>query len=182
MPLFQVDVQKTFLGQFWTNRYFVTADTLAEAHGSATIFIAGEQAIHTSNVHIVKVRTATPSAIDTSFLTLVVNVAGTLSSPGNGLPLFNVVRVDWPAGEGRPSRKFYRCLLGTDDVASAFQWDTAVLASIESALTDMRADLSAAGTPLVDPDSEILGLPVPQLNIAMRQLRRGTRRQTEPII
>ena len=182
MPRFQVDVQKTFFGHFWTNRYFVTADTLAEAHSAATIFIAGEQAIHTSNVHIVKVRTAVPGAVDDTFLTEIVNVAGTLSTSGNGLPLFNVVRVDWSAGEGRPSRKFYRCLLGTGDVSTNFEWASGTLSDIEDALTTMRSDLGTLGVPLVDPDGEILGLPVPIATISMRQLRRGTRRQTEPII
>lgn len=182
MPVFQLDLQKEFLGHFWTNRYFVLADDLADAFNARTDLTAGEQDIHTSNVRITKVRASTLTENDGVFLSETLNVAGTLSSSGNGLPLFNVVRVDWSAGTTRPARKFYRSLLATGEVGSAFQWTSGVVGTIQAALEAMQDALSTIGLPLVNRQGTVLGTPIVKLDIAMRQLRRGTRRQTEPII
>lgn len=93
------------------------------------------------------------------------------------LPLFNVLRVDFPAPTGRPSRKYYRAALTPDHVDG-----NNILASAWQQLqTELINDFAAvpAGA-LVDVDGQALGGPVLARSVGMRQLRRGSKRKTTP--
>lgn len=183
MPRFQIDIQKRNVGEYWTNRYFVRAADINIAHQAAnTILVPMEKLVHAAGVTFDRLRTSTTTPGDLIFRTNPLSGDGTLPANGNALPLFNVVRIDFGVSEGRPSRKFYRSMLGGGDVAGSFEWVPSVLAAITSALTDAMESLETNDTPLVDPqDQDLFGLTTHAL-IGMRQLRRGTKQRTEPII
>lgn len=184
MAIFKVDVQKVdSVNNFWTNTYLLEAASLDEAHSSAVIHIAGgEQDIHASFITIDKVRTSTITPNDLVFRSQALNLAGTLTTSGNALALFNVVRVELPVAEGRPSRKYYRCGLGGGNMAAGYKWDGGVVTAIESSIADFKTALTTAGTPWVDPQGEIITTIVALEKVGMRQLRRGSKRPTTPVI
>lgn len=183
MPLFQVDIQKTSFGYNWTNVYVLRAADLATAHDAAfSVMAIAEQAVHVTTITISKVRTSTLAEGDESFKTVVTALAGTIAVTGNGLPLFNVVKVDIEAEAGRPSRKYYRSGLSGNDVAAGYAWDATHITAIETAIEGMRDDLIAAGVTWVDPDDQVLGEVVVQPQIAMHQLRRGSKRREAEVL
>lgn len=183
MPLFQIDIQKDVLGYNWTNVYVVEAADLSVAHSAAnTVLVTAEQDIHTTLVTINHVRTSTLVAGDNSFKSSPRSVQGTLASDGNALPLFNVVRVDIGAEEGRPSRKYYRCGLGSGNVASGFEWDSVKVNAVQAAIEVLIPAMFDAGAQLVDPDGSALGEVITDPKIGMHQLRRGSKRRTEAVL
>lgn len=180
MPLFVVDIQKRYVTEYWTNRYCVSAADLGAAETIATAIVACERAIHLSTVEFDKARVSdfNPATDTYSILTLG-GVGGVAISSNQMMPLFNCVRVDFNvSGGGRPSRKYLRGCLHHADMAAAFE------------VTQARRDavLLNYGTPMasqtgyVDVDGQEIIQAVVHRDVAMRQLRRGTRRRTEPVI
>lgn len=183
MALFKIDVQKTDGLVFWSNRYFVDSPDLGLAHSTGTDIIATVEAdIHNTQVTIEKVRTSTVTPGDNIFLSTVVGLAGTFGTDSVPMPLFNVVRVDLTVGLGRPGRKFYRLYWGTNRVVAGFKWAATDISSITAAIDTMRVNADGAGTPIVDEGGELWTDAFGFQPIAMRQLRRGSRRPSEPII
>lgn len=184
MTIFKVDVQKVdSVNNFWTNVYLLEAASLDEAHSSAVVHIAGgEQDIHAAFITIDKVRTSTLVENDLVFRSQALNLPGTLATSGNALALFNVVRVELPVAAGRPSRKYYRCGLGGGNAAAGYKWDAGVIVGIEDAIVAFKSALTTAGTPWVDPQGDIITTIVALEKVGMRQLRRGTKRPTTPVI
>lgn len=183
MPLFQIDIQKTGYGEIWTNRYILDAVSLSQAHDSAlTFMLVAEQSIHAAAITIDRIRTSTLTPNDNLFLTAAPNAVGTFTASGNALPLFNVVRADMTMSTGRPSRKYYRGGWGTGQVGSHLHWDGSDISGITALLNGLRSDLDGAGTPWVDEDGDAVMDATAFTLIGMRQLRRGSRRRTEPII
>lgn len=183
MALFKVDTQKTDGVRVWSNRYILDAVSLAQAHDSAVnIIAAAEIAMHADFITIDHVRTSTLVPNDNSFLTTATDLAGTLASSGSPLPLWNVVRADMTMSSGRPSRKYLRSGLGSGDIIGGYKWNGTNISAVQLALATMRNDLDEAGTPWVDEQNDaVLSVNTFQ-PIGMRQLRRGSRRVTTPII
>src|SRR5690242_12978603 len=155
MPLFQIDIQKTDGTHFWTNRYIVNSADVNTAHAAGnTVLVPAEQAMHTTLVTLNKIRTATFAPNDNIFRTNALSAVGTQDVRGEILPLFNVVRVDLSTSEGRPSRKYYRLGLGSDDVIAGYKWNASTLASISTQVLAIREGLNDAEAPLVDPQGE----------------------------
>jgi|KBSMisStandDraft_5_1062788.scaffolds.fasta_scaffold381947_2 hypothetical protein len=183
MALFKVDVQKHGFEEFWTNSYILDAVSLSQAHDSAVnIIVPAEAFIHSPAITIDRVRTATLAPNDDLFLTAIPNEDGTLTASGQPMPLWNVVRADMTMNTGRPSRKYYRCGLGTDDVATGFNWEASIIDAIQSSVDGMRAELDGAGTPWVDRQGDSVLAASTFVKISMRQLRRGSKRRENPII
>lgn len=126
MALFLVLTRKAtqlFGGRKWTNRYFVEAsDEAAALDHAVDIWQNYERTVHYQDVYCYEVyanNTADPA--NSIGATRPVSPAiqrGGLNSAGAGnlLPDHNVVRVDFPVVASRPSRKFYRVPLFTNDV------------------------------------------------------------------
>jgi len=183
MATFKIDVQKTDGLFFWSNRYFVDSPDLGLAHSTAVEVIAEvESHIHNDRVTIDKVRTSTITPGDNIFLSTVLNLACDFADDAIPLPLFNVVRVDLTVGLGRPGRKFYRLNWGANRVVAGFKWDATSISSVTAAIDTMRVNADGAGTPIIDEGGELWTDATGFQPIGMRQLRRGSRRPTEPII
>lgn len=177
--MIKLDIEKQLLGEYWTNRYFLDFTDPAAALIAGANIAGYEQAIHMENVLFTKYVVSDVDPSTDNYYSVPLNVYGDRSYGGtvNFLPLFNVARVDFAAGAGRPSRKYLRLPLTEGDT------ETGALSSALIALinTEYVAPLVALAT-FVDVDGTAIegGTVFPQ--IGMRQLRRGTRRRTTPIL
>lgn len=182
MPLYQIDVEKRFGEEYWTNVYYVEAADLAEANTIAGKIGGQEANIHFGYVTFTKARIRTAAAGDEIYVTRPFNFVGTADPNGGALlPLFNTIRVDFAAISGRPSRKFYRGCLVAANVAHHGKIVEAHAAAVE-AKVDAFFEEGLAQVPLRDVDGqELLSASVAR-DIAMRQLRRGTKRKLQPIL
>lgn len=176
MPLWKIDVQKTYNGEYWTNRYLTNVPDILTADAVADDIIAAERIFHLSSTSFVKKRVATMVEADNTFLSTPLLLSG-LRAIGSNQPLalFNTLRIDFPAGYGRPSRKYYRGVLTEADVIGAFITGP-LMPIIENGLTALYA------AAVCDPQETTLGRGVVIVPVQMRQMRRGTRRRTTPVI
>lgn len=175
MPLYKVDVEKLYLTEYWSNRYLVEANTIQDAANEADAIVATERTFHSTFVTITKVRTSEFPQGGGFFIVKPVNLSGQRGVSGDLLPLFVTVRVDFPAGLGRPSRKYYRGCIGEGDITGA------VLNGTARVFIQTSVDAFNPRN-LVDPQVDPLGPGVVQTPVQMRQLRRGTKRRQNPII
>lgn len=179
MAQFKIDIQKSFTGLFWTNRYIVEAADLAAAADVGETIMGAEQTLTISAFTMDKYRVSTGLVGDDSYVIVPVNEPGSREATGALLPLFNVARADFAPASGRPSRKYLRCGITADDLSAlvTFALDAAFVSALQA-----YADALVALPEFVDPQGQtfITGSAV-QL-VAMHQLRRGSRRPTEPVI
>lgn len=183
MSIFQVDVQKHFGGEFWTNVYFLEANDINTAHDAAVnVLVPVEQAVHTEGIVIDKVRTSTTTPNDRVFINSPRNDACTIALAGNRLPLFNIVRADLTVGTGDPSRKYYRSGMGSLSMGGPFEWDVTRTSAIHTALNSLMIDFATNGVVWVDESGNVITDTIVPVTIGMRQLRRGSKRRTQPVI
>lgn len=184
MPLFKVDTEKSYGSEFWTNRYIIEAGSIENAQEGGLIIIEAEREFHRTFVNFTKLRVSTFTPNDDVFIVTPYSADGNLvPSSGGVLPLWNVVRVDLAVeGFGRPSRKFYRTGLMAGDVTLDFTITGDALNVVVPSVEAMIAELQSNASPLVDVDGQNIASSVSYGLIAMRQLRRGSRRRTEPIL
>lgn len=175
MPLYKVDVEKLLATEYWSNRYLVEANTIQDAADEADAIVATERTFHSGLVTFTKVRTSEFPQGGGFFIVKPIGLAGQRVVSGDLLPLFVTVRVDFPAGLGRPSRKYYRGCIGEGDIVGANM--------VAGSRTFIQTSVNAFDPrTLVDPQVSPLGTGVVQLAVQMRQLRRGTKRRQNPII
>lgn len=182
MPIYQLDIQKQFETEFWTNVYYVDAPALLDARDTGPYFLTAERTFHASLVNFTAVRVRSVQQGDDEYVTNSITLPGLVPTQNADLlPLFNVVRVDLPVSTGRPSRKFYRGVLRDADAQSRVV-NPAKRDQIQQALNDLLADLNAVGVAWTDLDGQPITGAAVQVPVAMRQLRRGSRRRLNPII
>lgn len=169
-----VDIEKSYQGEYWTNRYCVQATTLAAAHAIGLQICTIERSIHNDAILFNRVRTSDNTPNTDVYQIGVINAFGTVALAGNQLlPLFNVVRCDFNTeGGGRPSRKFLRGYL----FEAAIDFNTIGSAYISSVQTNyVNALVGLAGFVDVDGQEIVSGSVHPF--VGMRQLRRGSKRK-----
>lgn len=176
-PYWQIDIQKRLGNEYWTNVYHTARSNQAAAQEAADSLVVMEIALHSTDVTIVSY-SVRPFPGPSEGTITAVGENGTNVAP-NYLPLFNVARVDFPAPTGRPSRKFYRIPLDNSWVVDGVLTPV-VRGALQSRIDDYFADPGSAG--LIDVDGQLLVSGVVQGPVGMRQLRRGSRRRTTPVI
>lgn len=178
MPLYSVDTQKQLGSEFWTNRYIVSAPTLAVGVTIGLSLIDAERPVHSNMVNFINYRVSDMGPSE-EYTVQPVNLLG-LRQNINLLPLFNTLRVDIAALTGRPSRKFYRGVLGEEDIAGDI---IAINPTFLNVLTALEAQFVASveDAGLVDPQGTWFTSASFYPYVQMRQLRRGKRRRTTPV-
>jgi hypothetical protein len=177
MPVYQVDVEKLYEGEYWSNRYFVERETIAAASVAAEDIAQIERSFHNVNVLFTKVRTSTVALGDDAYIISPLAVNGQFASGDALLPLFNVLRGDFPKfGGGRPYRKLYRGVLTEDVVIGNVISSGTLTTALNAAQSSFRE------VPLTTGLGEELGNVTWFAPVAMRQLRRGSRRRLLPIL
>jgi hypothetical protein len=179
MALFALDIEKklTFDPETWTNRYIVEATDLTLALLSSEAIYDAEVAIHLDVVQFTRYRVSDMDPDTDTFVIVPKSDTGARTTTGQTLPLFNVVRVDFPAGTGRPSRKYLRLPIQESEQANG-DLDTGLIALVNTDYGTVLGDISA----YVDVDGEPLGSGVAHPRVGMRQLRRGSKRKLTPVL
>lgn len=159
--------------EYWTNVYWHPG-SVAEALAAAADIVIAERNVTGTFVTFTKYRADDGIRDTEQFMTVTVNAPGLLAQAGEGYPLFAVARVDFTvSGGGRPSRKFLRGVLDESKANGL-----TVSADILAALNSYAAAVCAAGCCDVDGQDFVSGAAFPQ--VAMRQLRRGSKKSSPP--
>lgn len=183
MALYKLDIEKQLGSEYWSNRYFISAGTLAAANAQAPMILACEASFHRTAILFTKYRVSDTVPGTDNFIVTPANVNGILPKNGAFLPLFNVVRSDFRVeGTGRPSRKYYRIGLCAGDAVADFQHDPTIRTLVQTNLNTLITALNDNDTPIVDADLQAWVSSTTFIDISMRQLRRGTKQRTQPIL
>ncbi len=176
-PYWQVDVQKRLGTEYWTNVYHCARPDQAAAKAFADGVVAFERIIHQSIVQFISYRVAAyPGPSEGT-----IQPIGSFGTAGSTtyLPLFNVLRVDFPVDLGRPSRKFYRLPLGENAQIDGVIEPTLVDA-YQIHVNNYFSGPASVG--MVDVDGQLITQGRVMPPVGMRQLRRGSRRRITPVI
>lgn len=176
-PYWQIDIQKRLGTEFWTNVYHVARSDQASAAAAAEFWVGIERSIHSVDVLFTSFRLS-PFPGPSEGTIYPVGLAGTRPT-ADSLPLFNVLRVDFPAPTGRPSRKYYRLPIREGDQANG-QFTSAAMTDFITQFDATFEDPDSAG--LIDIDGQLLVSATPMQTVGMRQLRRGSKRRLQPVI
>lgn len=175
--MLQVDIEKFWLGEYWSNRYIISAtDVLAGSVIGAAI-VAAERAVHLSMVQFTKYRCSDMVTGTDNFMTIPLGVPGLRGADTAALPLFCVARVDFSSQSGRPSRKFLRLPIQEVEQENGALVPTCI-AMLNTLYVQPLVDLET----FVGPQGENLTYGAVYPQVAMRQLRRGSKRKLVPII
>ena len=170
-----VDIEKLYQGEYWTNRYIVAAADLIAAQSIGSQIVGIERAIHLSPVLFTRYRVSDGVKDTDVYIVANLNLFGTGNLDNAAmLPLFNVLRVDFNTqGGGRPSRKYLRGVLQENNIA----YNDINAPALTNYNTNYATPLAAlAGFVDVDGQEIVQGSAYPF--VAMRQLRRGSKRKT----
>jgi hypothetical protein len=181
MPIYQVDIEKTVVAESFTNVYFVSSPTLQTATQDALAVVGFEKAITLDIAQFVRMRVRTAIEGDEVYSLTPLSGAGNRGTTTNPLALFNTLNVLLGAAAGRPSRKYYRAALMEQDV-NFNTIDTFFMPPITALGAALLVDITLNGSTLVDLNGDAITSIVAQSKIGMRQLRRGSRRRTQPIL
>jgi hypothetical protein len=177
MPWWQIDIQKQLNTEYWTNVYHCASASQAAAKIVAEEIIILERQMHRQVVTFVSYRVA-PYPGPSEGTIIPIGQPGLLTGTLH-LPLFNVLRVDFPAPVGRPSRKYYRLPIGEDDQTDG-NINEATRLTFQSYVDDFFT--TVASDSLIDVDGQVLSSGRVMKAVGMRQLRRGSRRRLLPVI
>jgi hypothetical protein len=176
-PWWQIDVQKQLGTEYWTNVYHCAAANQTAAKAVAAEIVILERQMHRQVVTFTSYRVA-PYPGPSEGTIIPIGQPGLLTGTLH-LPLFNVLRVDFPAPTGRPSRKYYRLPIGEDDQTDGFI-NEATRLTFQSYVDTFFAEPESDS--LIDVDGQPLTSGVVMRAVGMRQLRRGSRRRLLPVI
>lgn len=173
MALYQVDIEKsTNSGNVrWSNRYVINVASIAAGLPIASQIKDAEMDIHSGAIQFEQLRVGLFPVVGSGGGAIVpLGVPGNRVTSGDFLPLFNVARCDFGTLIGRPSRKYLRVGI-TEADTGGMELTGSLLTLMQTYVTTML-DI----TEFVDVDGEefISGSAKPV--IAMRQLRRGSKK------
>jgi hypothetical protein len=178
MPLFTLDVQKELRGEYWTNRYVLDGVSLLALTAPANAIVAAERAITLGDVRIVSYRISDRIAGGDVYIVQPVGVLGQRTVATQALPLFDVARVDFSVGQGRPSRKYLRGVLAEGDQTNYGELELTTVQFIDDNYANIVSDVPE----YVDVDGQQIAYGRCYPYVGMRQLRRGSKRRSQPII
>ena len=173
MPQYYVDIEKRLGSEFWSNRYILEATTFDNAKSAGTQLANLERTWHADSVAFTRVRVSTVDPADEQYAITTLNTFGQRNSGTALLPLFNTLRIDFNALTGRPSRKYYRGVLGEGDING-----DAIVTDFTSVATDLAGNFADFDSPgIVDPQGTSLVSATVHPFVQMRQLRRSRRKR-----
>lgn len=178
MPLFSLDIEKSVPGEFWTNRYIINTPDITVAVSIGNQVVSIEREIHKPGVQFTRFRVSDLDP-DTDLYSIQAIALPGLAPPATAgnLPLFNVVRVDFNTGTGRPSRKYLRTPVGEADQIDG-NLEPTYAQFIHQTYTIPMLGIDE----FVDVDGQAFVSGATHQYVAMRQLRRGSRRRQTPVL
>lgn len=175
MPLWKVDIQKNYYGDYITNVYHVVTPDITSAMQAANDIAQLERKLLFPDQFIDNLRVSTPAPADEVFYTLPVNIPGTRPTAGQLLPAFCRIRVDLSVGYRRPGRKFLLSLTETDQASG--QLEPAMIAFVNA---NYAVPLVALGV-CASPDGSMVISAACKASVGMRQLKRASKRKIPTI-
>ena len=176
MPLFKVDIQKKLGEEYWTNTYTVNESTIQAARDVGLLIVNQERNFHLNVVVFDRLRVSTPVEGDNEFIIVPLSELGRRDTfEGEVLPLFNTLAVLYGTGVGRVGRRYYRGCLNETDV-----FDGRVVLTLISDVGLYTQNILSFGVAKANGTPYTTATPVRE--VAMRQLRRGSKRRLRPII
>jgi hypothetical protein len=177
MAAFRVLVEKSQFGEFWSNRYFVEAATLAAAADKAEEIANIENNVYPPHTIVSKVRVDDLNPQTDNFITRQLDLAGGRAATSPDMPLFVCWRVDLAVSAGgRPDRKFLKGVQHSDSSGGGITAASRAFVDAQyvQPLLALAGLISGGG-------GTYTGGTVLE-RAGMRQLRRGSRRRATPII
>jgi hypothetical protein len=172
---YQVVIQKLLGTEYFVNDYNVQAASLDDARLAGLAIVDVEKLLHRNVVSFVNMRVRLSP---TTGQGTVYPLTGTGADAVDGyLPLFNVVRADFACDFGRPGRKYYRLPIPIGGQSSGILGGT-----YRSDLQAIANQLITGGYGLCKPNGQPFIAVAIQASVGMHQLRRGSRKRTQPII
>lgn len=174
--VWEIAIEKVLGNEYWINVYHADVVSQAEAKTVGDEIVGVERGVHQIQVGFTKMRVRQVSEIAGPGTVYPIGLPGAVAN-SIYLPLFVVARVDIAVGTGRPDRKYLKTPFPASLVengmltgpAIAFynsQYCTPLLAIEDISDRSGQPYISAAVSPAV----------------GMRQLRRGSRKRTTPVI
>lgn len=177
MTLFNMDSEKMYLGEYWTNRYTIQASNLDAAVTVAAAIREVEKAASLSVVSLTRYRVSDRTPMTDVYQIVEDNQAGARSPTSDPLPLFCRVRCQFnTAGGGRPSRKYWLPPVQEDETASTDLISAAVSFYMSTYVNPL---IAIAG--FVDTDGQVFTSGSVTKRVGMRQLRRASKRRLHVI-
>ena len=175
LPGTRLTIEKMYQNEYWTNVYFL-AGSIGDSASTAASILGAEMAITSDDVLFTKMRLDDNTPDTEVYASSPINLFGLYDlGASQMLPLFNVVRVDFAAGTGRPSRKYLRGILSESDVNF-----NSILSGMVSTIQTNYATVLAGLAGYVDIDGDEIATGVVHPFVGMRQLRRGSKKKTTP--
>lgn len=175
MSLYQVDIEKLREGEYWTNVYHTVQPDLESARTAGLTFVDAERSVHHISVLFTRMRVSDTTS--DFFDTEPINQYGLGNPPGDPLPLFNVVRVDFGVNAHRSLRKYLRLPLMESQQHNGIIENDALVAIA----ANYGAPLETGGQ-LASPAGNGVTSVVVNPAVGMRQLRRGSKRKKTPVL
>lgn len=174
--VWELSIQKQLGTEYWINVYHADVPAQDDARATALAVVNIERAVHSTDVLFVNFRVRNISPIAGPGTVYPVGLVGQLGA-ASYLPLFNVARCDIAVPVGRPDRKYLKFPISNVNVTNG-RFTQAALDFWQANYCDAIIALTAL--------SDRSGQPYLSASInpavGMRQLRRGTRKKSTPII
>lgn len=176
MAVWEISIEKQLGGEYWINVYHGDVADQAAAQALGFQIATIESSVHQSTVTFTKYRVRQVGQLAGPGTVYPLGFPGT-NGAADSLPLFCVQRVDFAVPVGRPSRKYLKLpVFEAAQSNGTFSQDhlTSINNSYSTPLLNLDGLSSNDGQTFV----AIAANPV----VGMRQLRRGSRKRTTPVI
>jgi hypothetical protein len=182
MPVYQVDIEKTALNPasqqvYWTNVYHVSAPDQATAVSQGSSIVTIEKTIHSTLITYTKMRVRNVSVLGMAPTIVPLTGTGGRATATDYLPMYCCCRVDFGKATGRPNRKYLRIFILEGDQVNG----NLTAAAEGSFQTNYATPILSLGY-VCDADGTLISSADVITQVQMRQLRRGSKRRTTPVI
>lgn len=178
MPLYQLNIQKVSSGNYWTNRYYINAESFDGGLVVGRAIADIEKTFTGSHVQFVSQRVSTPVKDKPNlYVTEVLGFYGQKAF-NYAMPLTVCVRVELRKGPTRPDVKYYRASARAEDLASSVLFTNAYVQALNDG--PLAALLNLDG--LVDRGNRPYDAIEAAVKVSQHQLRRGTKAKVRPVI
>lgn len=177
MTVFKVDIQYNYNTEYWTNVWYINTSDVASAKEWVDDFVAATLDMQQNAVTIDKARITPAPFIANTFTDYPINTAGTGGSTPP-VPLFNVVRMVMGKGTGRGVSHYIRGGVTPSNIGADGNFTSAAQTFNQS-----KADAIISLVPFpCDRNGNLYETCTASPKVGMRQLRRGSKRRTTPVI
>lgn len=177
LPLWRIEIVKQLQSEQWSNDYLTDDATMDDAQDLAQILLTWERNLHMSVVTFVYMRVSSYVPGDRTFRHINVNAQG-LAVPGDYIPLFNTMRVDFSTSDSDPGRKYYRVPVGEATQTNG-TFTTDIVTQVDIQILNFLVTTNALEHLVTPKGNRITGATVyPRVQI--RQLHRRNKKKVTP--